>query len=468
MKRLFIFKPIWLLLLLLTPACALYKPADRDADKLTVLPDKFNLYDATEEAGTNVWWEGFGDVQLNVLVEKALTNNLSILQSEARLRQAEAVVIQQGAARFPSLGLDASAGARRDQSILPTGESDAVKTESYKLGLAAGYEVDLWGRVRSLHKKSIFDYQASWADRQAIDVTISSTVVLRYFELIFQHQKLNILKDQVTFNKQILELVELRFRRSQASALDVYQQRQLVAKAESRIPPAESRELIVRNELALLLGEVPGVPLGLQERDAPKLMPVAATGVPADLLVKRPDIVAAMMRLRGADWQISAAKADRLPAIRITATAGYGSIDSSTIFDNWFYNLAGSLTGPLFDAGRRRAEVARVRAVADERLAGYRKVVLTAMREVEDALVKEKKEQEYLVALENQLEVAKQTQAQAGARYKKGLEAYLPVLTALIAKQDLDNAVLQSEFQILIYRVELIRALGGDFYKKIN
>ena len=468
MNRLYIFKPLWLVLLLLTSACAIYKPADRDAAELTRLPDKFNLYDAVEEAGTNTWWEGFGDSQLNMLVEKALTNNLSILQSEAKLRQAEAVVIQQGAARFPTLDLDASVGVKGNNITLPSGKSDSVKTENYKLGLAAGYEVDLWGRVRSLHQKSIFNYQASWAERQAIDVTISSTVVLRYFELAFQHKKLNILKGQVVFNKQVLELIELRFRRSQASALDVYQQRQLVSKAKARIPPAESREIVVRNELALLLGEVPGVSLGLKEKKIPQIMPVAVTGVPADLLIKRPDVVASMMRLRGADWQISAAKADRLPAVRITASAGYSSVDSAAIFDNWFYNLAGSLTGPLFDAGRRRAEVDRVRAVADERLAGYRKVVLTAMREVEDALVKEKKEQEYLVAIRNQLDIAKKTQEQAGARYQKGLETYLPVLTALIVKQDLENTVLLSEFQILVYRVELIRALGGDFYNKIN
>ncbi len=466
MKRLDIFKLSGLVLLLLTSACAIYKPAERDVAELAGLPDKFHLYNEAEESGTNVWWEGFGDIQLNMLVKKALTNNLTILQAEARLRQAEAVVIKQGAARFPSLDLDAPTGVRRDNITLPSGENDSVKTENYKLGLAAGYEIDLWGRIKSLHEKSISDYQASLAERRAMDVTISSTVVLRYFELVFQHKKLGILRAQVEFNKQVLELIELRFRRSQATALDVYQQRQLVARAEARISPEEAREVVARNELALLLGEVPGVSLGLKERGMPEIMPVAQTGVPADLLVKRPDIIASMMRLRGADWQVSAAKADRLPAIRISATAGYSSVDSASIFDNWFYNLAGSLTGPIFDAGRRRAEVDRVQAVADERLAGYRQTVLIAMREVEDALIKEKKEQEHLIAIKTQLDVVKKTQVQASARYQKGLETYLPVLTALIAKQDLENTVLLSEFQVLIYRVELIRALGGGFYKK--
>jgi NodT family efflux transporter outer membrane factor (OMF) lipoprotein len=450
-------------ILLFSSACAIYKPATRDEIALSGVPDRFSLYDETERAGTNIWWQGFGDSQLNLLVEKALTNNLNMMQAEARLRQAEAVVVKQGAARFPSLDLDASAATRKDNIILPTGEGQSVHTESYKLGLAAGYEVDMWGRIKSMHKKALFDYQAGWAEREAMEITVSSTVVLRYFELIFQDKKLEILRKQVKFNKQILELIELRFKRSQATALDVYQQRQLVANAESQIPPAESRDAVVRNELAVLLGEIPGESLGLEEREIPEIIPVAHTGIPADLLVKRPDIVAAMMRLRGTDWQISAARADRLPAIRLTASGGYSSFEYSTLFDNWFYNLAGSLTGPIFDAGRRRAEVDRVRAVADERLANYKQVVLTAMREVEDSLIKEKKEQEYLVALKRQLEIAKNTQEQAGARYRKGLETYLPVLTALIVKQDLENAVLRSEFQVLIYRVELFRALGGDF-----
>lgn len=461
-----ISKLLWLLLLLLTSACAIYKPAERDLAELTKLPNEFHLYTEAEETGTNIWWECFCDNQLNLLVEKALTNNLGILQAEARLRQAKAVVIEQGAARFPLLDLDASAGVRRDNITLPLGEKDSIRREDYKLGLAAGYEVDLWGRVKSLHERAVQDYQASWADRQAMDITISSTVVLRYFNLAFQHKKLAILRSQVAFNKQILKLMELRFRSSQATALDVFQQRQLVAKAESKIPLAESQQALVGNELALLLGEVPGVSLDLKDLDLPEIMPVADIGVPADLLVKRPDVVAAMMRLRGADWQVSAAKADRLPAIRISAGVGYSGVEHTTILDNWFYNLAASLTGPLFDAGRRRAEVERTKAIVNERLAKYREVVLTAMREVEDALVKEKKEHEYLAALRTQLDVARKTEKQAYSRYQKGLETYLPVLTALVVVQDLENAVLQSEFQILVYRIELIRALGGDFYKK--
>ncbi len=465
MKGLFAFKPLWLILLLITSACSIYKPAERDSTEIVGLPGEFHLYNEVEESSTNAWWEGFADSQLNLLVEKALTNNLSILQAEARLRQAEAVAIKQGAARFPALDIDSSAGVRKDNIVLPSGEGVSVHNESYKLALDASYEVDLWGRIKSLHERAISDYRASWAERQAMDVTISSTVVLRYFELLFQYKKLAILRSQVAFNKQILELVELRFRRSQATALDVFQQRQLVANAESRIPPAESREVVVRNELSLLLGEVPGISLGLKSKDIPAVVPLANIGVPADLLVNRPDIVSAMMRLQGADWQVSAAKADRLPAIRLSGTTGYSSFEFSTLFDNWFYNLAGSLTGPIFDAGRRRAEVERTKAIVDERLAKYREVVLTAMREVEDSLVKENKEHDYLAALNNQLDVAKKTQKQAGARYQKGLETYLPVLTALITAQDLENAVLQSEFQILIYRVELIRALGGEFYR---
>ncbi len=448
--------------LFMLSACAVFKPETRSDVDIARVPDSFHAdYSYNDVSASNIWWMAFNDEQLNWLVEKALTNNMNIAQAEARLRQAKAVAVIQGAARFPVLDFNGNAGVRRDKIQTPTGESKSVKTENYKLELVAGYELDLWGRINSLHKTALMNYEASVFDLETMRISVSATVVLRYYELIFQQKRLDILKSQLERNKQILYLMELRFSVSQATALDVFQQRQLVASVAAKIPLVESTIEELKNELSVLTGVMPGELRGLQRKEIPVVAPVANVGVPANLLANRPDVSAAMMRLRGADWQVSAAKADRLPAIRLTAGGGYSSTDMSKVFDNWFYNLAGSLTGPLFDAGRRRAEVDRTMAVVDERLANYRQVVLSAMQEVENLLVQEKKGAELLKAQERQLHAAVMTRKQAGERYRKGLETYLPVLTALNSSQELESIVIMSRYKLLSYRIGLIRALGG-------
>ena len=174
------------------------------------------------------------------------------------------------------------------------------------------------------------------------------------------------------------------------------------------------------------------------------------------------------MRLQAADWQVSAARAKRLPAISLTARATYGSGDLSLLFDNWLLSLAGNLTAPLFDAGRRAAEVDRTRAVVDERLWAYRQVVLTALKEVEDALVSEEKQRQHIKALRQQIDAAKKALNEAGERYLKGLNDYLPVLTQLLSVQNLERDLIRREAELLVARVGLYRALGGSWMTELQ
>jgi len=163
---------------------------------------------------------------------------------------------------------------------------------------------------------------------------------------------------------------------------------------------------------------------------------------------------------------VSAALADRLPAIRLSASASYGADDLDLLFDNWMARLAGSITGPIFDAGSRKAEVERTRAVVDERLAAYKLTVATAVQEVEDALVLEAKQGEYIEALKTQLEAARSAYDESLARYRKGLNDYLPVLSALTSVQLLERGLVQAEHDLLVYRVQLHLALGGTWMRE--
>jgi outer membrane protein TolC len=169
------------------------------------------------------------------------------------------------------------------------------------------------------------------------------------------------------------------------------------------------------------------------------------------------------MRLQAADWQVAAARANRLPAIRLTATAQYGKGDMDVLFDNWLLSLAGNLTAPIFDGSRRAAEVDRRQAFADENLSAYRQAVLTAIKEVEDALVSEVKQREHIKALENVLVTARKALEEAGIRYRNGLTDYLPVLTQLLAVQNLERNLIRQRAILLNSRVSLYRSLGGTW-----
>ena len=270
------------------------------------------------------------------------------------------------------------------------------------------------------------------------------------------------MENQLQTSTEVLELMRLRFRNGLSGAVDVYQQEQVVAEVESAIPLVRGQEKALNMELAVLVGRPP---MGLEVDDTtlPEATPLPQTGVPSDLLAQRPDIRAAGARLRAADDRVAAARADRLPAIRLTADIGYEGTDTGVIFDNWIANLAGNLVAPVFDAGRRRADVRRTEALADERLVAYRRTVYEALREVETALVREAEQHAHVEGVRRQAEVARRTLKEASNRYRNGVTDYLPVLTQLLATQRLDRNLIVQQAEQYRYRVALCRALGGSW-----
>jgi outer membrane protein TolC len=186
-------------------------------------------------------------------------------------------------------------------------------------------------------------------------------------------------------------------------------------------------------------------------------------GLPADLLIRRPDLQAAWARLEAADWNVRAAQADRLPAIKLTGTAAYGADTTDALFQNWVMNLAAGLTAPLIDGGSRCAEVALKKAVADEKVAAYRETVIGALGEVEDALAAEIHQREYRSAISRQSTAAQLTAEESFRRYTRGLNSYFEALSAETIRQNLEVTVLQSEYDLRADRVQLYRVFGGDW-----
>ncbi len=450
-----------LLLVLLVSACSPFAPNLRIEEE-QLLPSSFSLYDPAADTPDR-WWEGMADPELNRLIEEALGGNFSLHQAWARLKQADASAVKSGADLYPDLSISSSASRSRQHS-----ESGAETLSDYSLGLVSSYELDLWGRVGATNEAQRLEASASRGDLEAAAMSVAAEVADRWTNLIIQRQLQALVGDQLETSRTYLELVELRFRKGQASILDVFQQREVVAGLEATLPPLEAEEERLLHELAFLVGKPPKAELGLSKTVLPELAQIPSLGLPADLLASRPDVQSAGLRLQAADWQVAAAKADRLPAIRLTADAKYASGEIDALFDNWLTGLAGSLTGPIFDGPSRAAEVERVQAVVEERLAAYRSTVLTAVKEVEDALVSEQKLREELDAVQKQADIARKALDEARQRYVKGLNDYLPVLTQLQSVQSLEQDLARRTGDLMLARISLYRALGGSWMRELQ
>lgn len=448
---------------LLLTACSPFAPDIRrspDED----LPQTFSLYTGEAEP-TQHWWESFEDPQLNELISTALTGNFTLKEAWARLNQARALAVQAGADLYPQVDGDGDAFIGRQN--FDGDPSSPFTIEDYSLGLFARYEVDLWGRIRAQSDSAVLLASATREDLNTAAITIAAEVANRWVSIISQRMQKKLLEEQLRINETLLELVELRFRMAMVSALDVYQQQQVVENVRAEIPLVERDEQLLRHELAVLLGKPPLADINIDRSELPQPPELPPTGLPADLLAVRPDVRSAGLQLQAADWQIAAARAARLPALSLNAGARYGQGDFDVLFSNWLMTLSANLTAPLLDGGRRAAEVDRSRALADENLAAYYDTVLTAVKEVEDALISEAKQKEHIEGLQKVATSARRALEEAGVRYRNGLNDYLPVLTQLLTVQGLERDLIRRQADLLAARVRLYRALGGTWPQEL-
>ncbi len=406
------------------------------------------------------WWEAFEDEELNGLVERAMADNLDVLGAWDRLDQAVAIARIAGSPLWP----DVNAGfSVTDTDVVGSGDPIIIEDTFYGLSLTASYEVDLWGRIRSGRDAAGSDLRASREDLDTVAITISAEIARTWYELLEQRSQLDILTEQADVNRTYLSLLELRFNQGQTAAAEVLQQRLQLAATEGETPLVESRVKVLEHGLAVLLGAAPASEVPEGDEALPGLAPLPETGLPAELLLRRPDVRAARLRVEAADYRTGEAIADRLPRLSVSIGAQDTETKFRSLFDNWIKNIAANIAAPIFDGGRRRSEVQRARAVASERLHDYEKTVLNALREVEDALAQERKQAEFVESLDEQVKIARQTLEFTRERYMNGATDYLPTLTALQALQRLERSRVEAQRRLIAFRINLYRALAGGW-----
>ena len=438
-------------------ACAIFKPEGPAPPIPSNLPAQFSMYSEKTDHPVR-WWQDFNSDELNGLIKEAITKNFSIKEAWARLEQASYTAMKTGAALYPKVSYEAS----RTYFERNNNSQAQVNSRDWSLGLSASYEVDLWGRVRAEKKSSYLLAQASEEDLKTAVMTVTGQIAELWIRLISNKKQQELFNRQLELQKQLLYLIKSRFPLAKSTALDIYQQQQSIEVIEASLIPLASDEGLIKRQLAFLLGKASMDDKKLI-RDFPDIPRIPALGLPADLLAARPDIRSAGLRLKSAEWEIAAARADRLPSLQLTAAHTYSSNEISSIFDNWLRNLAVNLAGPVFDGRQRRMEVERIRALADERLASYAKTVFAAIKEVEDSLADEQQYSRTMDSLKRQLLLSERTMREAKRRYLNGSSDFLNVLREQLNILMVRQNIITAEERMLIARINLYRALGGSW-----
>ncbi|MBJ7371451.1 MULTISPECIES: efflux transporter outer membrane subunit [Pseudomonas] len=413
------------------------------------------------------WWTQFGSPELERLVEQARLGSYDLAAAVARVRQAEASATIAGAPLLPEL--KAGLNANRQKLIHGKGYSQLdVSPENrsldyYDAELSASYEVDFWGGKRAARDSAVFGVQASEFDRATVELTLLSGVANSYTQTLALREQARIAALNLANAQNVLQLVQTRFDAGSATALELAQQKSLVAEQQRRLPlvQQQAREALI--SLAALLGQpVQTLPLPTQSF-AQLHWPDIASGVPSDLLSRRPDIASAEAKLAAAQADVTVARAAMLPKITLTASLGSGADLAADLLRTTFYNLSSGLTAPIFNNGRLSAERDKAKARQDELLQTYRGAIINGFADVEKALSSIRGLDEQRQWQSEELNQAQTAFDIAQSRYQAGAEDLLTVLQTqrtLYAAQDLNVQLRLSRLQASI---ALYKALGGGW-----
>lgn len=416
-------------------------------------PDTFSA--AGTQPVADRWWTAFDSDALNALVDTATAANFTLRTAWQRLQAAQATADRVAAPLFPAL--NASGGGQVDRS------SDGPDGETLEVGLSSSYEVDVWGRIRSRARAERLRAEATRAEYQTAALTLSAEVVRTWYRLAEARSQVQLVGQQIETNETVLRLLENRLETGQVEGVDVLRQRQLVEATREQRATAETRVEELEHQLAVLVGRSPQTGVEPRPDSLPDLPSLPETGVPTDLVRQRPDVRRAHALLKAADRELAAAISDQYPRLTLSASASSTAGTAEDLFQNWAYAFAGNVLAPIFRGGELRAEVDRTAAVKEQRLYEYGQTILTAFREVEDALIREKKQREQIARLEKQVDLAQRSYRQLRVRYLNGASNYLDVLTALDEVQQLRRDLLSAELGLVEDRIALYRALAGSF-----
>ena len=460
--------PTLLAAALLATGCSLIPTYERPAAPVpTVFPG-----DPAQPAGlaaAAVPWQGFfTDPRLAKLIDTALANNRDLRVSVLNIEQARAQFQVQRSALFPAVGLTGS-GSRSSPNAFQAFDSSlgSVSSQySVNLGITA-WELDFFGRIRSLKDNALGQYLATEESRKAAQISLIASVANGWLTLLADEELLDITRQTLTTREDTLRLTKMRFDNGVSSEIDFQLANSLAETARATYAQQQRTRLQDENALALLLGApVPADALaGARGLAGATPMPDVPAGLPSDLLIERPDIRAAEQQLIAANANIGAARAAFFPRVSLTTSIGTASTQFSGLFDSGTkaWSFAPQITLPIFDAGRNQANLDSARAGREIAVAQYEKSIQSAFREVGDALTGRVTLGEQARALRATADAEGVRYKLADLRYRNGIASSLDLLDSQRSLFTAQQAAVQVQLQLLQNQVVLYKTLGGGW-----
>jgi len=426
---------------------------------------RFEEKEAREVANT-AWWEQFEDPVLNELIQTALAENKEVKIAALRVEEFMGRYVTTRASLFPKLGAGASAGRSRITEKGPAPLSSVYQNpaDSYQAFLNANWEIDLWGKLRRATEAARADLLSTEEGRRAVILTLVSSVASAYVNLRDLDMQLDIAKKTAVSREESYNLFKLRLEKGVISETEVYQTKSEYEQALATIPFLEKTIAWQENVLSVLLGRDPGpIPRGKTVDDFS--IPAVPSGLPSDLLANRPDIRQAEQNLIAANARIGVARAQYFPAISLTALSGYASTELSSLFmgpaKTWSW--AAPLTAPIFTGGAIRGQVKSAEAVQQQALLRYQQSIQASFREVEDALVDQRKSREQLEVQARRVESLRNYASLARVRFDQGYTSYIEVLDAQRSLFAAELAHAETKGVLFQALVNLYKAMGGGW-----
>ncbi len=435
------------------------------------VPDKYVSPASNDTSvGALGWRDYFRDAPLQTLIEQTLANNRDIRIASARVAEARASWRIEGAALYPELNAVGTGTRGRTLFNLPGVGATPVDVRQISAQLSASWEIDFWGRLRNLRDAARWQYLATEEARRAVATDLIAQVANGYLLEREYEERTALARQSISTREEALRILRRRYEVGSGSKLDMAQAQTLLAQAETALQALEQDREVNRNALALLVGQpvdiTPG-PLGMAELELHVAIPA---GLPSELLVNRPDIVAAEHRLRAASANIGAARAAFMPNISLTGAYGTMSDKLDGLFtggsEAWSFSPTISL--PLFNAGRLKGNLDVAKARQEQAVAEYEQAIQSAFRDVSDALVRRRQLALQIDTTARLLDAQRERARLAQLRFDNGRSAYLEVLDAQRDLFEAEQGLVQLRRAEMASAVALYSALGGGFVADTN
>lgn len=429
-------------------------------------PDQFVFDEAAGDTILNLaWWEIFQDPVLDSLIRLSLDQNKNVRLAAARIEEARAAMRSAKADIWPSIGYEGSA-LRTNYS--PLGGASPTENNSFLLASSLNWELDFWGKYRRLSEAARAELMATEYAHRSVMISLISEVAATYFQLLDYENRLEITLNTLETRRSYLSIIQARFDKGTVPEIDLNQAEIQEAIAASSVPYYRRMVGFTQNALRVLLGQNPGsVSQGFSLQEQP-LPPDIPSGIPSQLLVRRPDILQAEQRLAAQTARIGAAQAMRFPSISLTGMLGIATtqLSSIAIGDDGVWAVSAGLMGPIFNFGKNKRRVEIERQRTEQALMEYEQAVIQAFREVEDALLAVSTYREEYEAIQRRKNSALNASNLSKARYDGGVTSYLEVLDS--DRTLFDTELIESEvFKLRLNSyVTLYKVLGGGWISR--